>query len=405
MRGMRLTTFAGAGRCVLSMVALSAAIPVAVLGQGRPSADLFLLSNDALNGSTPLYGLGFATGGTIGIRLSGAGGFESTIDADGQEGYGATVFGADADLILSANGIIGDILTGTSGRSGVVPYAFAGLGVIGRRIGGGGGFEQSEWERGPSASYGGGVSMPLGDVLGLDASARYRMPFGDSTQWFSGFPRGWEYRVGVKLNLGGSRSSDRVSTTRRTSTGGARRSRGSTAVEQMGTILGIPTSGARGSATAMAVVNTADDYLGVPYVWGGNTPKGFDCSGFTKYVYAKHGIDLPRVSRQQAQVGERVSTSLSALQVGDLLFFAADYSRVDHVAIYIGDNRIIHATASGGEVRYDDLTSDRGQWFRDHMVGARRVTGDSSSWESVLSSLMGQVVKEFDRGDRAPRPR
>ena len=398
---MRLTTFAGAGlSCLL--------FPVAALAQARPSADLFLLQNESLSGSSPLYGGGFSTGGIIGLRVSGAAGLNTVIDEYGEEGYGLATYSADADIVLSVAA-----LGGTSrSRAGAVPYAFAGLGLIGRRTGDSYDVDvrSGEWERGPSASVGGGMSLPLGDVLALDGSARYRIPFADSTQWLSGFPRGWEYRVGLRLNLGGaardnypSRREPARRTSRGSSRSGSSRPRGPSAIEQMGTILSIPTSGAA-SATAMRVVNTAEDYLGVPYVWGGNTPSGFDCSGFTKYVFAKHGIELPRVSRQQAQVGERVSTSLSSLRVGDLLFFAADYSRVDHVAIYVGNDRIIHATASGGEVRYDDLRSQRGAWFLDHMVGARRVTGDSQGWESTLQTLLGQLVKEYDRGDKAPRP-
>jgi hypothetical protein len=406
MRGMRLTTFAGAGLSFLSAAALSAALPVAAVAQARPSVDLFLLQNDLLSGTGPMYGLGFGTGGTIGVRLSGAVGVGQRYDAydeydDG--GSGIASFGADADLVLS----VGDLLSTAgprrgSGRAGVAPYAFAGLGVVGRRLEGGYSIDGASWERGPSASVGGGVRTSLGDVLGLDASARYRMPFADSSSWVGEFPRGWEYRVGLALTLGGSsRASDRGRTTSRRPSS---RGRGGSAVEQMGTILSIPTS-APASATALRVVGTADDYLGVPYVWGGDTPRGFDCSGFTKYVFAKNGITLPRVSRDQAKVGERVTPSLGALRVGDLLFFAENYSRIDHVAIYVGDDRIIHATSSGGEVRYDDLRSQRGAWFVDHMVAARRMTGNAQSWESALAPLVNQLVREFDRGDRAPRPR
>ncbi|HYD52707.1 MAG TPA: C40 family peptidase [Gemmatimonadaceae bacterium] len=408
---MRLTTFAGAGISLLSAAALSAALPVAAAAQARPSLDLFLLQNDALAGSGPLYGLGFGTGGTIGLRVSGAVGFgRQQVEFDDIDQSGVTAFGADADLVLS----VGDLVGGWGAprgrtRSGVAPYAFAGLGIVGRRLDGSYGYDGESWERGPSASFGGGVKTFLGDVLGLDASARYRTAVADSSRWVDAFPRGWEYRVGLSLSMGGSpsraRSASRGRTTpRRPSSRETTRGRNGSVIEQMGTILSIPTSTTT-SAAAARIVNTADDYLGVPYVWGGDTPRGFDCSGFTKYVFARNGITLPRVSRDQAKVGERVVPSLSALRVGDLLFFAENYSRVDHVAIYIGDDRIIHATSSGGEVRYDDLRSDRGQWFVDHMVSARRFTGSASSWESALAPLVNQLVKEFDRGDRAPRPR
>lgn len=394
---MRALTLAGTGIALL--------LPVAAAAQSRPSAELFLLQNDALAGSTPLYGAGFSTGGLLGLRVSGALAFGSTYDSYGEPGTGVSAFGADADLVLSL-GALGalarDARGWRAGTTGVVPYAFAGLGVVGRRtaaVAWDDAWRDSDWERGTTASLGGGVAMPLGSVLALDGSARWRVPVADSSRWVGGYPRGWEYRVGLRLSLGGNGGSDArrapARTTRRPT------SRGS--VEQMGVPFpSIP--GAGTSATARRVVDTADDYLGVRYVWGGESPRGFDCSGFTQYVFRRHGIELPRVSRQQAQVGDRVGTSLGALRTGDLLFFAADYRTVDHVAIYVGDGQIIHATASGGQVRYDDLRSQRGQWFADHMVGARRVIGAGDiDWVRALG-LVGQVVREFDRGDRAPRP-
>jgi len=257
-------------------------------------------------------------------------------------------------------------------------------------------------------SVGGGITTPLGNVLGIDASARYRMPVADSSQWVDAFPRGWEYRVGLRLHLGGSRaatSGTRGRTTSRPSSRESTRGRGGSVLGDLGTILAGGGARTTASAEAVRVVDTADDYLGVPYVWGGETPRGFDCSGFTRYVFAKNGIRLPRVSRDQAKVGDRVMPALGALRVGDLLFFAQDYSRIDHVAIYIGDDRIIHATSSGGQVRYDDLRSDRGAWFVDHMVAARRVLGGSTDWETALAPLVNRVVKEFDKGDKAPKGR
>lgn len=390
---MRPLTFAGAG--------ISLLLPAAAAAQSRTSADLFLLQNENLVVSTPLYGIGFTTGGPLALRVSGAVAVGNTIDGSGGDAWGVSAYGADADLVLSLGALARDT-RGRRGRtSGASPYAFAGLGVLGRRASASGwdDFGSDEWERGPSASVGGGVAMPLGSVLALDGSARYRIPFADSSMWSGSFPRGWEYRVGLRLALGGHASGRSSRTGSRTTPRPS--SRGG--VTQAGIPFpSIPTAGA--SAAATRVVNTADRYLGVPYVWGGDTPRGFDCSGFTKYVFAQNGIGLPRVSRQQAQVGERVSTSLASLRTGDLIFFAADYRTVDHVAIYVGDDRIIHATASGGEVRYDDLRSQRGRWFLDHMVGARRVLGAADvDWVRALG-LIGAVVKEFDRGDRAPRP-
>ncbi|MEH6993815.1 NlpC/P60 family protein [Neobacillus drentensis] len=100
------------------------------------------------------------------------------------------------------------------------------------------------------------------------------------------------------------------------------------------------------SATANSVIANAKQYLGVPYVWGGSTPSGFDCSGFTSYVYRSVGISLPRTSRAQQNVGTRIS--LSQVQPGDLVFRG---SPAYHVGIYIGGGQYIHAPQTGDVVK------------------------------------------------------
>ena len=128
------------------------------------------------------------------------------------------------------------------------------------------------------------------------------------------------------------------------------------------------------SGSAARVLSTAERYLGVPYRWGGTSPRtGFDCSGFVQYVFAKHGTRLPRTARQQASSGQRLRPVWSALRPGDLVMFAERGRRISHVAIYVGRRRIIHATSSGRRVRYDALDTKRGQWFARHLVAARRV--------------------------------
>ena len=94
------------------------------------------------------------------------------------------------------------------------------------------------------------------------------------------------------------------------------------------------------------IVNNALQYLGVPYVWGGNTPAGFDCSGLVQYVYAQLGISLPRTSYEQQAVATPIS--LVALQPGDLVFWGAS---AYHVGIYIGNGQFIHAPAPGQNVK------------------------------------------------------
>jgi cell wall-associated NlpC family hydrolase len=128
------------------------------------------------------------------------------------------------------------------------------------------------------------------------------------------------------------------------------------------------------SASAAQVLATADRYVGTRYRYGGESPtEGFDCSGFVQFVYGRSGVELPRVSYQQARAGRAAPGEITALQPGDLMFFSAGGRRVDHVAIYAGDGRIIHAASGAGSVRYDGLETDRGEWLLRRFVTSRRV--------------------------------
>ncbi len=97
-----------------------------------------------------------------------------------------------------------------------------------------------------------------------------------------------------------------------------------------------------------AVIGTAMDLRGVPYVYGGTTPSGFDCSGFTRWVYEQAlGIELPRTAAEQSAMGE--SVPMDGLMPGDLLFWGSG-SGVYHVAIYAGDGEYIHASTGRGQI-------------------------------------------------------
>jgi cell wall-associated NlpC family hydrolase len=130
------------------------------------------------------------------------------------------------------------------------------------------------------------------------------------------------------------------------------------------------------TASAGAILATADRQVGARYTYGGETPRaGFDCSGFVQYVYGRHGVDLPRTSREQGTAGLRLPPGVDALRPGDLMLFSSTGGRIDHVAIYAGEGRILHSSRGLGGVGYDDLSSSRGQWFLDHHVSSRRVIG------------------------------
>ena len=112
------------------------------------------------------------------------------------------------------------------------------------------------------------------------------------------------------------------------------------------------------------VVGIAMQYLGVPYVWGGASPSGFDCSGFSMYVYAQLGVSLPHHAASQYNVGTPVSKD--QLQAGDLVFF----NGLGHMGIYIGGGQFIHAPHSGDVVKISSLSDS---WYASTWVGARRL--------------------------------
>ncbi len=160
-----------------------------------------------------------------------------------------------------------------------------------------------------------------------------------------------------------------------------------------------------GGAVSTRVLARADDYVGVPYKWGGTSPRtGFDCSGYVQYVYRREGVELPRTSRQQAVAGSRRPTRWDAAGPGDLVMFANPGEKISHVAFYVGNGRIIHSSSSGGGVRYDDLSSRRGQWYRQRLVAVRRVSGRGPAIAKGLLGQLGLDHVRLDPPDRAPRP-
>jgi hypothetical protein len=360
-------------RSISAASVLTAALVPALHAQRVPTFAPYVARNNSLPGSPDMVGLALATGsGVLGARVSGA--VRASLDSVESARLPVRAWTVDADLMLVPGGVaqLLDVLGGFDvagfvgvGRQGVVDrYTGASTAI-------------ANW------SYGGTLSRRIAGPLAITTEARYRVPFATTGGMPAGFSRNWEYRVGLGFGLGPR------------ALNGGRRSRRS------GFPILLP--GPPATASAKRVLATADDYLGTPYTYGGTSPRtGFDCSGFVQYVFNKHGVRLPRTSRQQASVGAKVPARVGALSAGDLLLFAGNGSRIDHVAIYAGGNRIIHSTSSGGGVRYDDLGSNRGSWFLDHLVAARRVVADGRSLVGDLEWGLS-VLEALDPPDRAPR--
>jgi len=148
----------------------------------------------------------------------------------------------------------------------------------------------------------------------------------------------------------------------------AAQSRLASATAPAATGIGVGASTPEGSTIAPpnvhgGVVGVAMRYLGVPYVWGGSTPRGFDCSGLVMYAFGQIGISLPHSSYAQFAMGTPVS--ISQLQPGDLVFFAG----ASHVGIYIGGGQFIHAPHTGDVVKISSLTG----WYSAEFAGGRRI--------------------------------
>ncbi|MBN1077984.1 glycoside hydrolase [Clostridium botulinum] len=107
------------------------------------------------------------------------------------------------------------------------------------------------------------------------------------------------------------------------------------------------------SEEARSIIKEAQKYLGIPYLWGGTTPEGFDCSGLMQYVFNSQGIEIPRVSQDQQSFAEPIN--LSELKPGDLVFNKSSNST--HVGLYIGDDKYLHAPHTGDVVKISTLST------------------------------------------------
>jgi cell wall-associated NlpC family hydrolase len=117
-----------------------------------------------------------------------------------------------------------------------------------------------------------------------------------------------------------------------------------------------------------ALIETALSLRGVPYRNGGSDLRGFDCSGFTQYVFAQHGIALPREVREQFEIGEKIK--LEDVKIGDLVFFRTVAKNASHVGIVVDDDEFVHAPSSTGVVRVEHLST---AYWSKRFIAARRV--------------------------------
>ena len=365
-------------------------VPASLAAQVGGGVELF----GTLDNSSPITrtigGLSLSVGTPyLGIRGSGGLGVSTLNTQTGvSQGPANLVWATDADLVLGpVNAGLGE---------GFMPYTFAGIGM------GSSAQPATFTDVIRTWSYGGGLQLGLGRMLSVNGEVRSRHLAAPATYADSQFVRGLEYRVGIGLHFGGARQRSSPVYSRRTSSSdnpprAPRPSRPATRTTW-------PVSTTSSSGAARRVVSTGEQYIGTPYRYGGTSPRtGFDCSGFVQYVYGQQGVSLPRTSRQMAGAGIAVDPSRRSLAVGDLMLFSQG-GRISHVAIYAGNGRFIHSSSSGSGVRYDDLDTRRGKWFADHMVAARRVTGDGRILVQAFTGGSLIAFDQLDPPDSAPPP-
>ena len=328
----------------------------------------------------------------LGLRLGGAAHFDGGNTQPVCDRFGCqdplnislTTWTADADLLVEPLRVIPFLRKLLLGFS---PYGFVGIGGYGVRV------NSATDTSIATYSYGAGVHHNLfGPLLGIQAEARYREPLQGNNMSNTVMPTHLAYSVGFRVNLGGHKQSKTAAPAP------VAPQPAPSAAPLAAAPMSAPRSTEAQARFAASVLDVAESYLNTPYMYGGASPYGgFDAGGFVQYVFARAGVRLPRSAREIAATGENVPLRVGALRPGDLVFFASVGTNIDHVAIYAGHDRIIHSTASGGGVRYDILgEGERGQWFADHLVVARRVAAGNGTPPIVTPD------KTFDAPDAAP---
>ena len=142
----------------------------------------------------------------------------------------------------------------------------------------------------------------------------------------------------------------------------------------------VPASPAQPASPAReTLIDTALSFRGTPYRNGGTDPSGFDCSGFTQWVFAQHGFALPRDVEEQFKIGRKIK--LDDLKPGDLVFFHTVAHGASHVGIYVADDQFVHAPSSKGVVRTESINSS--YWAQRFLAG-RRIEGAAQAPAAVV---------------------
>jgi NlpC/P60 family len=314
--------------------------------------------------------------------------------------FSTDAWSADADLIAEpfrTVPVLRQLMLGFS------PYAFAGIGRFSTAASStaSGDTTRAIW------SYGAGVHHDLVGRLALSGEARVRKSLDANTYIGGTLRNAVQYRIGLTVGMGGRPR--REPPTPRVVWRGT--TKGAAPVVKAPAPIAAPVPPAAitrndgerpPSEVVPGVLDAAESQLNVQWRDGGATPDdGFDAGGFVQYVFAQEDIPLPRLVSELATTGAPVSMRVGALLAGDLLFFANDGTTADHVAIYVGHDRMVHSSASGGGVRYDVLGEGRrGAWFAEHLVGVRRILATRSG----ESRTPPRSLSPAGRPDGAPRP-
>ncbi|WP_407673151.1 C40 family peptidase [Paenibacillus alkalitolerans] len=157
------------------------------------------------------------------------------------------------------------------------------------------------------------------------------------------------------------------------------------------------------AGTAMAATTlerTVDSVIGVDYRWGGTTTDGFDCSGFTSYIFKKLGVDLPHQSKAQAKMGVKVGRD--ELRPGDLVFFNTSGSGISHVGIYMGNDEIAHSSSKHG-VRISSMSDS---YYTKRYVTARRILGSEAyaKFATEAPKVVESAKEAAAAKEKAPAP-